>query len=378
MGNTRIGKLEAIAFFITIMSNHVILIISKSIISSTNSSALINAIYVSSIALILSYIIYILLNKFPTFDILDISNFLGGKTFKYIIGFLFLTYFIFFSATLLKNFVYCLQIIYYPNTNTFSILLLFFVCAFFVCNLKYNALYRSNLLTIPLVILSILILFLGNLEDFSFENIFPILGNGINETFLYGISNLFTFQGLLYLLFLPPHLKDCTELKKISIISILFSAIYLITSIATILFLFNTEVTSTLLMPLYSAVRYIEFGTFFQRLDSVFILIWIISFISYLTLSINICSNIFKKTAKIQSTKASIILVCFLMLIVTFLSYSYGISTFLLNIVYKYSFFIILGISLIVLLSSYIFKISKTKKSYITNRRKKNFRGRLL
>lgn len=371
MENTRIGKLEAISFLITIMSNHVILNISKSIISSTSSSALINTIYISIIALILSYIIYILLNKFPTFDILDISNFLGGKTFKCIIGFLFYAYFIFFTATLLKNFVYCLQIIYYPNTNTFSLLLLFFIGAFFVCNLKYNSLYRSNLLTIPFVILSIFILFLGNLEDFSFKNIFPILGNGIDSTFLYGSSNLFAFQGLLYLLFLPPHLKDCIELKKISIISILLSAIYLITSIATIIFLLNTEVTNTLLIPLYSAVRYIEFGTFFQRLDSIFILVWIISFISYLCISINTCSNILKKTTKIRSTKASIILVCFLMLIVTFLSYSYAVSTFLSDVVYKYSFFIILGISLSILLISYFFKDIKTQKSHTINRKKK-------
>ena len=371
MENTHIGKLEAISFLITIMSNHVILNISKSIISSTSSSALINTIYISIIALILSYIIYILLNKFPTFDILDISNFLGGKTFKCIIGFLFYAYFIFFTATLLKNFVYCLQIIYYPNTNTFSLLLLFFIGAFFVCNLKYNSLYRSNLLTIPFVILSIFLLFFGNLEDFSFENIFPILGNGIDLTFLYGSSNLFAFQGLLYLLFLPPHLKDCIELKKISIISILLSAIYLITSISTIIFLFNTEVTNTLLIPLYSAVRYIEFGTFFQRLDSVFILVWIISFISYLCISINTCSNILKKTTKIKSTKTSIILVCFLMLIVTFLSYSYAVSTFLSDVVYKYSFFIILGISLCILLISYFFKDIKVKKSHTINRKKK-------
>ena len=126
-------------------------------------------------------------------------------------------------------------------------------------------------------------------------------------------------------------------------------------------------------MPLYSAARYIEFGTFFQRLDSVFILIWIISFISYLSLSINTCSDIIKKTTKIKSTKSSIILVCFLMLFVTFISYSYAVSTFLSDIVYKYSFFIILGISLTLLLFSYFFKDTKAKNLHTINRRKKNF-----
>lgn len=362
MENTRLGKSEAIFLVLTIMVNHSILNLTKTIISSTNSSALINTIYISILAIILSYILYALLKNFPTFDILDISNFLGGKVLKSIIGILFFSYFIFFTATLLMNFVYCLQIIYYPNTPTFFIILTFLICAFFVCNLKYNALYRSNLLIIPFVVLSIFILFFGNMREFSFENMFPLLGNGINTTFLNGISNLFIFQGLIYILFLPPLLKDYSQLKKISIISILFSAIYLFFNIAIILFLFGPNVTNTLLMPSYSAVRYIEFGTFFQRLDSVFLLTWIISFISYLSISINTCCNILKKTTTIKSVKFSTILVCFFILMVSLVSSSYAVSTFLIDIVYKYAFFFIIIISIIVLLFSSSLKHFKTKR----------------
>ena len=104
MENTRIGKLEAISFLITIMSNHVILNISKSIISSTNSSSLINTIYISILALILSYIIYILLNKFPTFDILDISHFLGRKNIQIYYRFLIFSLFHLFFCNTIKKF----------------------------------------------------------------------------------------------------------------------------------------------------------------------------------------------------------------------------------------------------------------------------------
>ena len=54
MESTRIGKSEAIALILTIMSNHAILNISKAILSSSQSSALLNTIYISIIALILS------------------------------------------------------------------------------------------------------------------------------------------------------------------------------------------------------------------------------------------------------------------------------------------------------------------------------------
>lgn len=363
MENTRIGKAEAIALILTIMANHAILNITKTIVSTTSSSALLNTIYVSIIALILSYIIYILLNKFPTFDLLDISNFLGGKVLKTIIGILFFIYFVFSSSTLLKNFVFCLQIIYYPNTNGYFITMIFLIAAVFVCNLKYNAIYRSNLLMLPLVVLNIITLFLGCIGDFNFNNIFPIFGQGINETFLIGISNLFAFQGLFHILFLPPHLKDVTELKKITLLSILFSALYLIISIGTILFMFDTTVSKTLLMPLYSAARYIEFGTFFQRLDSVFILTWIISFVCYLGITINTCSIIVKKTTNISFAKFTNIFIILLMLIVTFFSKNYAVSTFLTDVVYKYAFFIMLGISVTILFIACIFRKNNAKKS---------------
>lgn len=364
MEDTRIGQIEAIALLITIMVNHAILTISKTIISSTNSSALINTIYISILAIIISYIIFKLLDKFPTFDILDISDFLGGKILKTIISILFLLYFIFFSATLLKSFAYCLQIIYYPNTNTFFIIILFLIATIFACNLKYNAIYRSNLLTIPFVILSILILFLGNIGDFTFANAFPLFGNGINETFFSGMSNLFAFQGLLYIFFLPPKLKDVTELKKITILSISFSALYLIISVAVILFLFDADVSNILLMPLYSAVRYIEFGSFFQRLDSIFILTWIISFVSYLSITLQTCCSIFKKITTISSLKLSTLLISFLILVVTFFISTYAVSTFLTEIVYKYAFFTILILNILILLIASLFRYFKRRQLY--------------
>ena len=362
MENTRIGNAEAIALIITVMVNHAVLNITKSIVSNMDSSSILNTIYISIIAIILSYIIYKLLNKFPTFDILDISNFLGGKILKAFVGIAFLGYFIFFTAALLKDFSWCLQIIYYPNTNTFFIIISFLIGSIFVCNLKHNAIYRSNLITIPLVIINILVLFIGNTGNFTFENIFPILGNGTFETFFIGFSNLFAFQGLLYILFLPPHLKDVTKLKKISMLSIIFSALYLLISISIILFMFDgTTTTKTLAMPLYSAVRYIEFGSFFQRLDSVFILTWIISFVSYLSIVINICNNILKKSIPSASSRFPSIFIAFLILVVTFLAKNYAVSTFWTDIVYKYAFFTILGLSFSILIISFALKNIKSK-----------------
>lgn len=48
------------------------------------------------------------------------------------------------------------------------------------------------------------------------------------------------------------------------------SGIWLLFSIATLLFLFPSVAITEEIVPLYLAARFIEFGRFFQRLDTIF------------------------------------------------------------------------------------------------------------
>lgn len=341
MNETKLGNFEAVALVLAIIINHVILILPKVIIANTKSAALINVIYISIIAFIFALLIYKLLSKFPGYDILDISKFLGGTVFKNVIGILFFSYYIFSCAVLLRNFCNFLEIAYYPLTDIVFLILLFLIAAAISCKLKYNAIFKTNLIIIPVVLISILFLFVGNFKNFSVTNIFPILGDGIGATFFSGTSNLFAFSGLSLLYFLPPNLKQPENFKKITIWCVVLSFLYLMLSTSTILLIFPPDVATSELVPLYSAVRYIEFGTFFQRLDAVFLLIWIISFACYLSIVIKFAAYIFKSLSNIKTSRPLIYPFALLILAISLLAKNDAVSTFFENTVYKYAFFII-------------------------------------
>lgn len=93
MENTKIGNKEAIALLTTISFNQIIIFGVKSIINNTSSASLLNLLYLSIIILIFTILICYLLNKFPSFDLLDISDYLGGKILKWLLDFIFI-YFI--------------------------------------------------------------------------------------------------------------------------------------------------------------------------------------------------------------------------------------------------------------------------------------------
>lgn len=353
MENTQIGNKEAIALLVTIVFNHIIINITKSIIDTTASASLLNILYIGIITIIFTCIICHFLSKFPSLDIIDISEYLGGKFLKWIIGILFVIYFMFFAQILLHIFASCLEIIYFQLADLKYIVALFIICAVIACCTRHNAIYRANLIILPFLIISTLFLFVADFRYMIVEKMFPILGHGWYITFIEGISNMFVFQALAYIYFMPPKLKEPNKLKKIATTSIVLSCIILLICIAVLLFMFDGFVKTDELLPLYSAIKYIEFGSFFQKLDSAFVLIWIVGFTSYLSIALKFSSDILKKLTKIQNEKIFAVLLGFVLFFAGIWGKSYSVSIFFATTVYKYAFFIlVIATSFFILLSA--------------------------
>ena len=127
MSKNKIGTLEAIALILSALAPFTVISISRTFINELKSSTLLNIIYISIICTLIIYFIYALFKNFPGFDIIDISNYIGGSIFKNIIGFVFIAYFIITSAMLLRNFCEGLKVICYPYTDITYIILLFII-----------------------------------------------------------------------------------------------------------------------------------------------------------------------------------------------------------------------------------------------------------
>ena len=303
MDNTKINTKEAIALVLTVAVSHSLLAIPKDLMTNQKSAAILNIAYVTIITVIFAYLIYRLFKAFPGKDILDVSDFLGGKILKTILGILFILYFSFTASILLRNFCESIKIVYFPNTKVEFIITFFISAIIIVCSLDFKSNIKVNYIIMPLVLISILFLFFSNLKNFSPDRMFPILGEGFNKTFIKGIKNIYAFGGISLLYFLPPLLREPEKFKKISIYSILLSGIYLLIAISIILFMFAYFVNVDEIMPLFSAARNIEFGSFFQRLESVFLLIWLVIFACYISIMMTFSLEATCKIANLKDKK---------------------------------------------------------------------------
>lgn len=245
----KINNKEAISLIVNSNLGITVLISSQIIASTCLSSSLINTGYISFITLLLTITICKLYKQFIGVSFLTIAEYFGGKFFKFFVGLIFLFYFIFTAAIVLCKAVNCLQIVYYPMTNVSYTVLLFVMTTCIACNLKNNGFLRTTFLMVPPIILAIFFIFAGNLKNFNYENIYPLLGNGIKTTFVIGITNLYAFGGLSYMLFLPQNLKRPDKFMFISVISTIISSICLTLAVATTIFMFNKNITSRTNIP---------------------------------------------------------------------------------------------------------------------------------
>lgn len=365
MVKTKISSLEAIMLILTLVISHSILSLPNEILTKYNSASLLNLLYLGIIVTLISLLIVNLFKHFPGLDIIDISNILGGTWLRNAIGITFIIYFILTSSILLRDFCESIKIIYYPTTNI-TFIVAFVVIAVCIANsLNFNASIKTNRIILPLALISIVFLFITNINNFRPQRIFPILGSGFFNTFILGLSNIASFGGIAYLYFLPPLLKNPTDFKKIAVTSMITTTIYLIFTVATLLFIFSFFLNVNEISPLYNATRYIEFGSFFQRLESVFLLIWILVFTCYLSISLKMATYIFQKLTNLNDSKTLVPILGLLTFGIAIIPNNLAVSQFFENNIYPSLMIgIVLFLSLgILMLANFYKKRSNTQKS---------------
>lgn len=333
----KIGKLEAISLILIVTINEIVLNVPNIIILSSSTSSILNMIYVSILAIVFTFIICKLFKPFGSKDILDISEYLGGKFLKILVGILFILFFLIITGLSARYLSNNLKIIYFNNSPLVYLLLFFLVPAILLNKLSLKAISGVNLVFIFVVIISLLFLLISSSSNFDLHRIFPILGKGFYQTFIIGSTNIFAFSGLAYLYFMPSLLKDSKDFKKVSIISIILSAICLIFSIISILLTFPAAIRTDESLSIYLLTRMLKFGNFLERLDAIFIFAWFVSLLSFLSLNFFYILGIFKKITNIENIKALPSSLAFIVLAVSLTIKNYADIKFGGHYIYKYS-----------------------------------------
>ena len=359
--NYKMQKYEAICLILIIMVNKLILNVPYYVIDLVGTGAVVNLIYIGVIGLIFVLCLNYLFQNFPNSDIIDISEFLGGKIFKIIMGIIFVIFFFLVAYITLSDFANMIKTIYF-NSSPLIFILLFFMVGTVIANLAgFKSIVRTTCLIVPFTIASILLALLAVHEDFAISKFSPFFGYNFQTTFINGLLNTFSLYIVTYYYFLMPLLKDGFTFKKVTTISYIISWTLLFLTVISILSIFSITNDTEPLNSLYLLSRKIELGDFLQRLDAIFVLLWMISVFSYFSIIIFIINRIIKKLTNVADEKILTFSTTSIIFGLCLLPFNIAISRFMENIVYRY---LIIGLIfifcfLLMIMANLKFKFSK-------------------
>lgn len=349
---TRLTTFEAILFMIILTTNTLILNMPQKILSLCGSSSVLNVIYISIIAIIFTILICKLFSKFVDSDIVDVSEYVGGKVLKTIIGLFIVIYLITVTGSSLRDFCEILYITYYGKTHIFYIIVFFILTSAIANYLGEPAIIKTNVIVTIIILISLGVIYFSAIPNLVIQRFFPVLGFGAYSTFFSGLSNLTAFNSLFAIYIIIPMLSEKKNFKKISIISITIISILLIASIICLLLSISVSTNIDNISPIYTLISNNYYSDSIQHPEPLFVFSWILSIISYINICLMLAIRFLKKVTNLTSKTTFIIPVCIMILIISLIPKNLLVTHNLENFIYNYIFlpmvFIIFPLILII------------------------------
>ena len=357
MNYSKLGNFEAICLIVVLFINHIVLNLPQMILNSAGTASILNTIYILILVLLFTILVLKLLKKFIGQDIIDISEYLGGKPLKILIGSLCILYLIFETVFLTRMFSHNLLIVYFPSYPISFIIFLFLFIGVVANIVGKKSIIKTNTIIVPIALFSIIFTFVFVADMLRVERALPIFDNGLDKIFLTGASNIFAFNGLFFLFFILPMLNRKEDTSKVTLWSVLICGIFLILSIAILIFAFSDIYSVSRLSPIYFIIINSRLSAFLERPEAIFIFIWTLALMSFINIAIMFILNIFKKMTNIKEPKYLAVSVCSIIFALSMVLNSlYNFET-IANAFYKYgTLALIFGIFTLILIFANIKK----------------------
>lgn len=361
MNYSKVGTIEGIFLICIGILNHAILYLPKSIFNVCGNASILNTIYISVILLIFLIIFIKLYKPFYGQDILDISKYLGGNILKVLTGLLFIAFYFIMTSIMLRNFAEGVNLAYFSQVNIKVVLCIFILGVYIGNKFGKSSIIKCNTIIFFFMIISFTLLIVSVVPNIELNRVFPIWGNGINSVFVQGIGNLYVFSGISIIFFISPMLRNPESLNKIVLISYCIISVILFLIVAVLLLALNFLLEVTELSPIYLLVKSVNFGKFFQNPESIFILVWILSIISFLCVFSMLIITIMQKLLNLQDSTALSGLIANLTFIFTLIPRNFSDIIFVVSNLYKWFQILLVFVYSFIVLGIAYFK--KTKKS---------------
>lgn len=265
---------------------------------------------------------YTLIKLFPNKNIMDIHGIIWGKTVGSILS-LTLSVGLMLTAVInLCEFAEVMNVYVLPSSPPIFIIYMFIAVLIILCYLGLETITRFSKLLAYILLAGFILIIIFGIKNYDLNNVFPFLGHGLHKIFINGVKRSSAYGELMIIFVIAKSLQGKKHIKKVGILSLILSGFIIAISLLSFSLTFPYYVGQEITAPIYLLSSIIEYGVFFQRVESLFLMVWIICSLISITASFYISLYISAYVLKLNDKKPLIIPYAVILAVITLLPQS--------------------------------------------------------
>ncbi|KNY28819.1 GerAB/ArcD/ProY family transporter [Pseudobacteroides cellulosolvens] len=313
------GNWEVVTILINVICTKIFLNYPRMATEQGGTAGWIFTIYVSLLAFLGFYIIQRLYKPMEGKDLIDIGEHVGGGTIRILVGVTVMFFLIYVTTVYLRTFSENMKLVALTNSPLSFVELFFLVCMVAGAYFGLEAIARLHAIAVPAIAIGFLIILVGVSNYVDFSQLLPIMGEGAYKIFGDGAMKVSIFAELLLLFLMAPYIRTNKNFKVSGFWALGFSSFFLFISALIFITVLPVPLALERTIPIFHLARLINYGRFFQRIESVFIIIWAAASLLFVTVNFYFILHTFKKTFKLEYYKPLILPFAILIMTISFL-----------------------------------------------------------
>jgi len=295
----KFGMAEAVVLLTMSSMASIFLAFPRALVETGMQAAWLSTLFGLVLALFQVYILYTLLKPYPQKNIVDITAQSLGRVAGTAANILYALFFVLVAAIFTRTFSEALLISALPRTPISVVSTGYVAMGVLGAYIGLEAMARSARVTYPFVVGGIVLLLISLVPIWDYTRLFPLLGAGPYKVFVEGgllaggISEILLSAVFVQSFHMPGMFGKITA--RAMIIGFFYLTLLEVVLLMSVTFISAQEFT----LPFYSLSRLIHVGRYFQRVEAIFIIIWVYLGAIKVVLTLYAAAVIFAQTFKL-------------------------------------------------------------------------------
>jgi spore germination protein (amino acid permease) len=223
-----------------------------------------------------------------------------GKIGRITVGSILVLFFLFIISVVLREFSEDMKIIALTDSPISFVSVFFLLGMIAGAYMGLEAIVRFGAVAVPIIAIGYAVIAIGTSQYYDFSRMMPLFGTGTYDIFIKGLKFLSIFSGIITLFMTAPYIRTYKDFKSAGYAGLGISSAILVSSTIVYMLTYPYPTAVENFLPVFEMARLVNYGRLFQRIESLFLILWATAALLYLSMGFFFIVFMFKKAFKLE------------------------------------------------------------------------------